>query len=63
MNVILALLFNAMENIALTICVTYAAIRLDKWPILWFLVLVLLNGVSTRTYSGKEKPEDEKEQL
>lgn len=43
--------FNALENIALAICISIVAIRFNRPGLLWFYVLIPLNGVYT---SGKD---------
>lgn len=45
-------LYKALENIALTAGITVAAIHFDSWKLLWFYVIVLLNGVSSVQTSG-----------
>lgn len=59
MNISLAVFSRAVENIVLAVCVTRAAIYFNKWTLLWFLVLVLLNQVNIKVKeNGKDEAAD-----
>ena len=60
MAVAVAWLCVTLENIAITVCVTYAAVQFHKWSLLWFLVLVLLNGVTVRNNKQANNSDEEK---
>lgn len=55
MNDTLIFFFHTLENIAIAVCVTIAAIHFDRISILWFLILILLNGI---TLTKEKKHED-----
>jgi len=50
MNTWKVFLANALENVAIAICITCAAIHFEKWRLLWFLIIILLNSVTTTNY-------------
>ena len=52
---------RTVENIALAVCITKAAIAFDRWAILWFLLLVFLNHSSISLVRGRASDEDEEE--
>ena len=60
MKVELVWLFNALENIALSICITYAAVMFNKWQLMWFYIIVLLNRVSyeKKKENGENKADE-----
>lgn len=59
MNISLAVFSRAVENIVLAVCVTRAAIYFNKWTLLWFLVLVLLNQINIKVKeNGKDEAAD-----
>lgn len=57
MKIELVWLFNALENIALSLCITYAAVSFNRWQLMWFYIIVLLNRVS---YQQKKENEENK---
>ena len=59
MNISLAVFSRAVENIVLAVCVTRAAIYFNRWTLLWFLVLVLLNQINIKVKeNGKDEAAD-----
>ena len=56
MNVSFIVFSRTVENIVLAMCITRAAIYFDKWTLLWFLLLVLLNksSIEVRQHGGKD---------
>jgi len=50
-------MFNALENIALAVCISIAAMHFENPKLLWFYILIVLNGVSIK--HKKEEDQDE----
>ena len=57
MSLTFVMFCSAVENIILAVCITKAAIALEKWSLLWFLLLILLNRPRIRIL--EEDDEDE----
>ena len=49
----------AVVNIALIAGIVNAAMYFDKWPLLWFLIIVLLNHPGDLEYRERGKQEDD----
>lgn len=54
MNATLIYFFHTLENIAIAASVTIAAIHFERISILWFLVLILLNGITLKKEKQNE---------
>lgn len=44
---------RSVENMALAVCITKAAMFFDRWSILWFLLVILANHPRVRFVAKK----------
>lgn len=44
---------RSVENMALAVCITKAAMFFDRWSILWFLLVILVNHPEVRFVSKR----------
>ena len=57
MSLTFVMFCSAVENIILAVCITNAAIALEKWSLLWFLLLILLNRPRIRILEKDDEDE------
>lgn len=57
MNLEFVMFCRAVENVALAVCVTKAALYFNKWSLLWFLIAILFNHPEFKVVT-KEKTDE-----
>ena len=58
MALIVNVICNMIENVAMTVGIVYSAVSFKRFSLLWFLLLPILNSVTVRYHKNPDEKSD-----